>query len=380
MTNLVGGKNQDEISSIDLFLTEECNMNCSYCFHPKKAEKLTEEQGKAILDRLHVLSPKKMSFTFFGGEPMLYPDLMFYLCDYAVALWGRENVWFNISTNGTIFTPEIAQKMVDYRFSLQISCDGDEETTKECRGGNWELVINNIVNYLQYMPNLSIRMTYTAKTVGKLMMNVEFLHKLGCKRFMHHAVMEDDWTEEAVEKYRHQLTQLYNYRRYCFRNDIPLEIAFIDKPLKVLNAEVPQEKNFCEAGKSYMAIMPNGDVYPCHRASSNRIFKLGNLFEKRPFIRGVFASINKEYTGCSKNCFASNTCHSCPITHFKVNGELTTPIWKYCGICKVENQLATQYIPTEVSDKRDKKLDKLAMVVADMAEQMAELKASGEQK
>jgi uncharacterized protein len=314
-----------------------------------------------------------MSITFFGGEPLLCPDLMFTLCDFAIGLWGRENVWFNISTNGTIFTPEIAEKMVKYKISLQISCDGDEETTKECRGGDWELVITNIVNYLQYNPNLSIRMTYTAKTVGKLMGNVEFLHRLGVKRFMHHAVMEDDWNDEAVEKYRHQLTQLYNYRRYCFKNDIPLEIAFIDKPLKVLNAEIPQEKNFCEAGKSYMAIMPNGDVYPCHRASSNRIFKLGNLFEKRPFIRGVFASLDKSYTGCQKNCKSASTCHSCPITHFKVNGELTTPIWNYCKICHTENQMAYQYIPTEVSDKRDKMISKLGAVMADIADQNEEM-------
>jgi molybdenum cofactor biosynthesis enzyme MoaA len=32
---LVGGKTKDEIRSIDLFITEQCNMKCDYCFHPR---------------------------------------------------------------------------------------------------------------------------------------------------------------------------------------------------------------------------------------------------------------------------------------------------------------------------------------------------------
>ena len=193
---------------------------------------------------------------------------------------------------------------------------------------------------------------------------------------MHHATMEDDWTEEAVEQYRYQLTQLYNYRRYCLKNDIQIEIAFIDKPLKILNGDQAPEKNFCEAGKSYMAVLPNGDIYPCHRAASSRIFKLGNIFNvKLPFIRGVFASIDKQSTGCWKNCKAATTCHSCVITHYKVNGELDKRLDKYCQLCQVENQTAFQYIPTEISDRRDKKVDKLSQVVADLAEQNEELLA-----
>ena len=35
MQGIVGGKNKNEIRSIDLFITERCNMDCEYCFHPK---------------------------------------------------------------------------------------------------------------------------------------------------------------------------------------------------------------------------------------------------------------------------------------------------------------------------------------------------------
>ena len=34
------------IEAVDIFITERCNLNCSYCFHPKTDSDLTEETGK----------------------------------------------------------------------------------------------------------------------------------------------------------------------------------------------------------------------------------------------------------------------------------------------------------------------------------------------
>jgi len=64
---LVGGKSKDEIKSIDLFITEQCNMKCDYCFHPKGEAVLSVEQGKKILARMKEISPAGLQITFFGG-------------------------------------------------------------------------------------------------------------------------------------------------------------------------------------------------------------------------------------------------------------------------------------------------------------------------
>jgi uncharacterized protein len=256
-------------------------------------------------------------------------------------------------------------------FSIQVSIDGDEATTKEHRGGDFNLVVSNIKKIRQIFPDVSARMTFTPKTVGRLSINVQFIHQqLGIHRIMHHAVMEADWKDEDIQKYQQQLNHLYHYRRYCIRTGIPFHMAFIDKPLKTLNDEIAPETNFCEAGKTYIAILPNGDVYPCHRAASNQVFRLGNIFDEIPFIRGMFLNIDKAYLGCTKCCEASSTCHSCIITHHKVSGELTKPISQYCKICQVENQQAKLYLPTEIADRHELLLKKLAGVVAGNAEQL----------
>jgi uncharacterized protein len=371
---------ENEIKSIDLFITEQCNMDCSYCFHAKRDEVLSLEQGRKILERMKQISPEALQITFFGGEPLLYPQTVLELAKYARQLWpDKDRVHtstFSVSTNGTYFDEEMFKQYKELGFSMQVSCDGDEITTAEYRKGDWKLVTENIKKMLVIFPDLSVRLTYTPKTAGRLSINVQFLHQeLGVKRITHHAVMEDDWTPEAVEKYVYQLNQLYHYRRYCLRQSIPLEIAFIDKPLKTINDEVPPDSNYCEAGKSYLAVLASGDVYPCHRAASVRVFKLGNIFEERPFIRGMFLSINKEYTGCWKNCFAAVTCHSCVITHYKVNGELTQPVAKYCQLCKAEYNQALKFLPVELSDRRERMIYKIAQVLVDVARQNEEVLA-----
>jgi len=233
--------------------------------------------------------------------------------------------------------------------------------------------LENMKKILAIKPDMSVRMTFTPKTVGRLAINVQYLHELGVTKIMHHAVMEEDWTDEAVEQYRYQLGQIYHYRRYCKRQGIPLEIAFIDKPLRIVNDEAPPEKEYCQAGKSYIAILDNGDVYPCHRAASARIFKLGNIFQERPFIRGIFLNIDKEYTGCWKNCPYARTCHSCVITHYKVNQELTVPVTKYCRICAVESEQASGFLPVELADRRERMLYKVGQVLVDVAKQNEEI-------
>lgn len=379
----IGGLKPNEITTIDFMVTEECNMSCQYCFHKQSPLTFTLDEGKKTLDRMKEINPNKLNITFFGGEPLLYPQLVLDLAKYARTLWPDvkqgerivHNCNFHIVTNGTYFDEEMFKKYKELGFTIQVSLDGDEITHKEHRGGDFQQIVSNTKKMLNIFPNLSARMTFTPQTVRRLSINVKFLREeVGIVKLMHHAVMEADWTEEDIAQYTYQLKQVYHYRRFLKKKGIPINIAFVDKPLSILNDDAPSQKEFCQAGKSYIAILPNGDIYPCHRAASSRIFKLGNLYNKRPFIRGIFLDLDKEVAGCHNKCNAIRTCHSCPITHYKVNGDLTQPIQKYCTICQGEYELAKAYLPIERTDKQERMLKKMSRVVIDLAEQIEEIK------
>jgi uncharacterized protein len=344
------------------------------------------EQGQNILDKMKELSPNNLAITFFGGEPLLYPDIILALAKYARILWpnnsadakenpNAENVTFHIVTNGTYFDEEMFKKFKELHFSIQISIDGDYLTTMEHRKGDFDLVVNNAKKIVALFPDMSCRMTMTPNIVGRLAINVKFIREeIGIYKIMHHAVMEADWSDEAIARYTYQLQNLYHYRRYLQKRGKSIQIHFVDRPLAILNDEASPEDNFCEAGKSYICIMPNGDIYPCHRAASNDIFKLGNIHkEKVPFIRGLFLQINKEFAGCTATCFAAKTCHSCPITHYLLNNSLTKPIAKYCRICQIEYTKASEYLHIEISDRRDALITAQSKVILDIANQNEEI-------
>jgi len=316
----------------------------------------------------------------FSGEPLLYPETVLKLAKYARnELWkdkdNKQICTFHIVTNATYFNEEMFKSYKSLGFSIQVSIDGDKITTTEHRGvKNFDLIISNVKQMLKIFPKLSCRMTYTPKTVGRLAINVQFLHELGITKIMHQATIEDNWNEDDITQYSYQLHNLYHYRRYIHKRGIPLDIHFIDKTLKIINDEVSPELDFCQAGKSYIAILPDGNVHPCHRSASQRIFKLGNIFdEKRPFIRGMFLNLTKEYVGCSQNCKSYRTCHTCPITHYLVNKDLTKPCEKYCKIPQLEYDVARSFLPAELADRKEIKLNKMANVIADISEQNEEI-------
>ena len=364
------------LTACDLFITERCNLKCTYCFHKQNPVTLKVEDGKKILDNLYIANPEFFNITFFGGEPLLYPELVLELAEYAVTLWGLENLKFTVSTNGMYFDELMFKKYKDLNFRFQVSLDGDEETSTLTRKGiDFNRVCNNLQSILALFPKTHVRMTYTPENVGRLISNVMFVHRLGVKTIMFHATMESDWTKESIAQYIFQLKEIYSYRRYINRLDGSLEIAHVDKPLNIINGTALADEDFCKAGKEYVAILPNGDVYPCHRAASNRLFKLGNILNvEMPIIRGVFLKINKHSTGCSAKCPASKTCHSCIIQHYMKNDNLEKPKEDYCQICIAENGMAYEFLPFELAERQDKKLNTMARVLLDLADQNAEFK------
>lgn len=374
--------------SADLFITEECNLHCKYCFHREGKDKcgvadetMSIEQGKKILDRLHGLYPERMTINFFGGEPLLYPETVVELGKYAKSLW-KDKTFFFISTNGTIFNEKLFGQLKELNIPVQVSFDGDRETQNLNRG-EFDLVVSNLKKMIAFGCNPHIRLTFTPDTVGRLVHNIQFIHSLGINRIVHHATMESEWTKEAIMDYNIQLLSLLHYRRFCHTRKDPISIGFIDKNLMILNDEMPIDEDFCAAGKSFIAILPNGDVYPCHRAVSKRIFKLGNIHDKdNPFTRGIFLNLSKESQGCKRNCASAKTCHTCVITQFEVTGDLQTPMQKngYCEICRLEYELCRQYLPTEVSDKQGRMLTSLASVVADIADTLNKMGAKDVKK
>lgn len=358
-----------DIRSIDLFITEQCNLSCNYCFHPKLTnDVLSAETGKEIISKLYARYPKEMYINFFGGEPMLYPEVIKEIAEHARTLWNiKGQLKFCMSTNGTIWNQEFFNWAKENNFKIQVSCDGNKSTQNAVRGMADE-VHKNIKLLLALFPKLCVRMTYTPENVGNLADNIVFIHRLGVKTIIHQALIEGDWTDEALDVYQQQYKAILYYKRQV-KND--LYITFLDRNVSICNFNTMSDDVFCQAGKSLIAILPNADVYPCHRAASNRLFKLGNITEDE-IIRGEFLNITKNKIGC-KDCPASSTCHNCIITCFLVNKSLSKPIQKYCKLMNIEHQGATWASDILRKDKNEQLLINIGNVLIDVSKKLDDI-------
>jgi uncharacterized protein len=92
---------------MELILTDQCNLRCSYCFEKdKNPHNMTEETATAAVDFLMTESQQMPNVTilFFGGEPLLRFDLLKKVHAYATAEAAKRSktiIW-DMTTNGTL--------------------------------------------------------------------------------------------------------------------------------------------------------------------------------------------------------------------------------------------------------------------------------------
>jgi len=126
-----------------LFLTEDCNLNCSYCcyssgaypLHRKPSHRaMTFEQAIKAIDwyvanKIAALERdplKQLGLSFYGGEPLLNIGLIEQIMEYLEKRY--PGLFFAVATsNGVLLSDKIADILVKHNVILAISLDGPEE-------------------------------------------------------------------------------------------------------------------------------------------------------------------------------------------------------------------------------------------------------------
>jgi uncharacterized protein len=147
------------VQSVCLELTQSCNCRCMYCpysdFYKGKrnhGEKVMSlETAKKAIDFLkdHSSKSESVAVGFYGGEPLLQFDLLKKCVTYAKELIDIKKLSFNLTTNATLMTPEIAEYLLDNDFSILASIDGPKEVNDRFRidkngNGSFEMTMNGL--------------------------------------------------------------------------------------------------------------------------------------------------------------------------------------------------------------------------------------------
>jgi len=155
--------------SVDLAITNRCNLRCTYCSHFTGAgdvgQDLSKEEWLQFFEELKRCAV--MYVTLQGGEPFCRKDLP-ELIEGIV----RNRMRFNILSNGTLITDKMAAFLASTGrcAGVQVSIDGSVPMTHDaCRGeGNFLKAMQGIKSLQNHNVPVSVRVTIHKENVRDL--------------------------------------------------------------------------------------------------------------------------------------------------------------------------------------------------------------------
>ena len=303
--------------NLTLHLTDNCNMDCSYCIREKCPRDMTEEVLIKACD-LAFSKGTRAGLCFFGGEPLLKKDLIYKALDYCEAKSGETGIRFDckMTTNGTLLDEEFLDRAGRSDMGIGLSFDGKAQDI--CRvfvGGKAtsSVVEEKAKLLLSRMPDSAALATIAPQAVPYYAESVKYLHDLGFNRvsFVLAYGKKVNWTDSDLDALREQLELTSDYLKELFiKKERFYMSAFAAKISDCIRGKNPAER--CHLGTRQMPVTPKGDLYPCTSFIGDERYLLGNVWdginEARVLELAKKASTPMTCAGCDLVKRCTNSC------------------------------------------------------------------------
>lgn len=310
------------VKAMCLHVAHDCNMICTYCFGEQGSFAgskclMSVEVGKKAIDYLlrNSGTRRNLEIDFFGGEPLMNFGVVKELVAY-----GRQeeqkygkNIRFTITTNGLLLDSEKTQFINQEMDNVILSIDGRPEINDKMRKTvngkpTYDKIISNYLEFTKQREGLYyVRGTFTRNNLD-FARDVEHLTSLGFRNVSVEPVVTDLGQDYALqEEDRDRI-----FEEYDRLTELYLEKARKGEDFDFFHFNVDLEQgpcllkrlSGCGAGTEYLAVSPEGDLYPCHQFVGNKDFRIGNLSDD-------FLSNNQRETFLKANIYEKEECRNC---------------------------------------------------------------------
>lgn len=287
------------VQSLELVLTEACNLGCSYCFEydANHHKSMTIEAAHAAIDLLIDASRDSawIAVTFMGGEPMLMFDLINDAVAYArraAELCGKV-VSFDMQTNGVLIREEHARFFRDNGVRYCLSLDGARVSNDRHRrtlggSGTFQVVAAKMKLLKRYQHWQGARMTVTPESAARLGDDIRALHEdLAINQFIIGFATHVAWADHEIADYAQGLMRAFDYfvEQRVFRGSRRIRIGLFELgQLDAAFIEARRDAWGCGAGSGRLAVAPDGTLHGCSKlawgvrgGSSNAPLPLGSV-------------------------------------------------------------------------------------------------------
>ena len=347
-----------------IHLTENCNLRCKYCYesnyYSKENNEIDFENIKKIIDRDADKNTGNVTFTFYGGEPLLKKELIYKTISYISSLNTNTKFRYSMTTNGTLLDDDFLKFLdknpfVNISFSIDGTCESHNlNRIFENQKGSYELVEKNAINMLNKLSNKTnvvAMMVITKNNVQHLSKNIEHLYKIGFKQFNTLFNYSDDWSDDELSIISKELEKVSDFYYKKMMNGEDISVTIIDEKIRTHVDEKYNCNNDCILKKNDVNVGIDGKFYFCMQFVYNSDFVMGDCTNGIDEIaqKKILSSLGIEIEEC-KNCAIRKRCkHQCPCKNYisthDVNG--LSPF-----VCELER------IAIDVADRLAEKLYK----------------------
>lgn len=346
------------IKSLTLNVTQICNLHCTYCAaggdgtYGDPQKKISIEKTLPQIEfYISKLNPgEEFYISFLGGEPLLYPEALAAIGDYAkqVAQSKGASVKFGVTTNGTLITSKTLEVLRQLKAHVAISLDGPPETNDKARPNkSGKGVTNQVIEGLRLL-------SQAKNDLGQLGISAVFDHNNLAVLLAYNFFTEFDvdWYEF---NFTHENGDRESSRIFSEQMEQVAALAYSRggekelRKIKLFGAYFKQLdnqqriENFCGAGKTSLVIDAKNKVYTCPWLVTDSQEQVGDglyLSEKR---LDSYQPALIEANDCQK-CWARYVCGGgCMAINKSANGEKNRKDPIFCERTRFLISLALNY-------------------------------------
>ena len=359
------------VKALCLHVAHDCNLRCKYCFAStgdfgQGRKIMPPEIAKKAIDFVIARSGVRhnIEVDFFGGEPLMAWDTVTQTVDYARSLEEKYNkkFRFTITTNGLLLDEDKRKYINENMDNCVLSLDGRREVNDEFRKtvagtGSYDTIVPKFKALVDERdPNLDYyaRGTFTSHNLD-FAEDVLSIADAGFDRLSVEPVTADpgcgyDLTEDDLPKIEAEYDRL---------TDIMLERKKEGKPFTFFHFMVDLDQGpcvvkrlrGCGAGYEYVAVTPDGDIYPCHQFVGKDEFKQGSVLDQsfNMDITQKFAGMNIYSRPKCQKCWAKFYCSGgCSAANYNMNHDMND---SYDLGCEMERKRLECAIYLKAMDK-----------------------------
>lgn len=298
-------KTGELIHAVQLNVSEGCNLKCTYCFADRVDERSTLytlnsrnqykmmatataiEAINSITSLVRKNGGSTLIIKFFGREPLLNWNAINEVIDYCELHKDSFHYSYVITTNGTLFTPEIVERLKSVNTGIVVSLDGfiDDNSLRLTHTGKetFSLVDSGLNLLKQHKVSCGVATVLSSRNFLSLGNRfIEYLKSRSVRQWEIKLAMQHDGDMKySASEYAGKLYQLY---RLGEQADILVTGDWYDPFVTLFHTtkHTTDESvhrlapNSCSATDHQLSIEPSGGIFGC-RALDSKLGDVGGL-------------------------------------------------------------------------------------------------------